>query len=383
MNGFLQENKGMKENLEKYVFRVCQHLIHSPGLPGPPGLMTGDAGISMFLFHAARYFYDNEIQDHAVNRLERAIRQLHSGLNDLSFAGGIPGIAWTLAYLNDQGFIRPSNTTGLQAFDKIVFDILEKNIKNEEFDLLYGYTGTGLFFLERKEAPVRNDAINLILDHILNKAELSSVWPGMAHGLAGPAAFCAQCIDHGLEVEKSHEVLRKIIPEIFNIFSQNDKSPCSQKPNDCISDSYPDPYGWCHGIPGIGLAVYNAGRATLNENWMSWAMYCLKKHIPVLHQNEDEVNGNFLCHGRTGIANIYRKIYLKTNITIFLNASDYWIKKSMYDSGVQEILNACPADRFHFDFSLLTGIAGTGLTYLNILNDNLEEPGWDKCMLIA
>ena len=262
-------------------------------------------------------------------------------------------------------------------------EIVHENIKHSDFELLYGYTGAGLYFLEKEKDQYAKETIKLILDHLISKIDFKTKSPGIAHGIAGPVLFCVKCIEKDIEIDRAKKVLQAFVPEIFNIFSHNFYNSGQLHISRSKSDNYPNPLGWCHGIPGLALSIFKAGRATLQKDWMSFAIHCMKDYVFELQQNENKVKDNCLCHGITGIASILRNFYLQTKITTFLDASDYWIEKSINDSmhastSQYTILNV----QKDLDPGLLTGTAGISLSYLNVLTSDIDEPGWETCLLI-
>ncbi len=373
-------DKKQQTKLETFILNVSKQFIHHPDIPASPGLMSGNAGISLFLYYVAHYFKDQNIYDQAEERLQKVMGLLNSGIRDISFANGIAGMAWTIAHLNKKGYIKGETETRPNQLDHLMHEIAVENINNAHFELLYGYTGTGLYFLENEKTHFSTEIIKLIIDHLSSNIDINSTMPGLAHGLAGPVSFCAKCIDNGYEIDRSKKVLQTIVPEIFNIFSHMPCLSIQQQITSCKHDNSPNPFGWCHGLPGIALSVLQAGRATLRKDWMSCAIHCINDYIAELQQYENELTENCLCHGKTGIANILRKFYFQTKITTFLDASDYWIKKSVADTDGSDALQGKISEQ---DLGLLMGISGICLSYLNFLTPDIEEPGWDTCLLIS
>ena len=93
-----------------------------------------------------------------------------------------------------------------------------------------------------------------------------------------------------------------------------------------------------------------------------------------------------LCHGTAGIAHIYKRMYINTNIIEFKDASNYWysetLKMAKYDipSG---FLAYRPIENggLKKEFGFLDGISGIGLSLISAISD--IEPAWDEALLLS
>ncbi|MBU2650658.1 MAG: hypothetical protein KKA81_06975 [Bacteroidetes bacterium] len=367
-----------------YVRMAADFFIRHPELPGHPGLMTGNAGVCLFLFHAANYLQDAKLYDHAADRLNRVTTAV---CNNISFTDGLPGIGWTLAFLAKRGFVR-INSTGLQSlYDDPVMEIMLKNMHESVYELLYGYLGCGVYFLERTDTDTGKEALHRIIRHLAENTPPASALPGMAHGIAGILSFLASCYKHNLNPESCREIMHSLVPRV-NAFAKNFPDSPAIPGKQIPGDTYPyNPFGWCHGLAGMGWALYKAGYATKNREWMSYAYFILNKLRNLLQKNGEMLPECGLCHGQAGVAHIFRKLYLHTKSKTHLQFSRYWLEKSLKCPAEQAIADdgECPCENGIWEgipYGLLTGPAGNGLACLTVINKNME-PGWDECLLIG
>jgi len=90
-----------------------------------------------------------------------------------------------------------------------------------------------------------------------------------------------------------------------------------------------------------------------------------------------------ICHGSVGLAMIYRRMYIETDIEIFGEAVKYWIQVSLSFSKFDDGLAGYKSfyiDKWVNDYCLLSGIAGIGLMFISFLMDDNQK--WDEIFLL-
>ena len=93
-----------------------------------------------------------------------------------------------------------------------------------------------------------------------------------------------------------------------------------------------------------------------------------------------------LCHGTSGIALVFYRMWRNTRLPEFRRATDYWIEQTLkmarFDDGLAGYKTWQGTEKgYQSSQELLEGIAGIGLVLLSYYYD--MEPTWDKCLLLS
>ena len=92
-----------------------------------------------------------------------------------------------------------------------------------------------------------------------------------------------------------------------------------------------------------------------------------------------------VCHGASGIAHLFLRLYLETNNMLFFETAEYWYDKTLdfakYNSGPAKYKRWIEREILVDDFSLLEGIIGIGLCIMSKLKPQLID--WDECILLS
>ena len=113
-------------------------------------------------------------------------------------------------------------------------------------------------------------------------------------------------------------------------------------------------------------------------------MDVLKKSTQRLSLTENRVVDAGICHGSAGIALIYYRLYIETQMREFNEATNHWLKQtinfSKYEDGLAGYKTSL-IDELKCDYSLLTGISGIGLALISCIEKGNQE--WDEMLLLS
>ena len=130
------------------------------------GLLYGNMGVSIFLFHYARYTGKSEYGDYAVELIEKISNQIFDS-KKFDYSRGLAGIGIGIDYLIQNEFI---------SADEDILNDLDKNMKYSTFidkytdmSLYTGLMGYGRYWLCRIGKKDTDDVINHILAVISDK----------------------------------------------------------------------------------------------------------------------------------------------------------------------------------------------------------------------
>jgi hypothetical protein len=203
-------------------------------LPGPeseewedPSLAGGAAGLSLLCAYLARAGLDRD--ENASRFLERAIQGVLSMPMSPSLYSGFTGIAWTVAHLQEQ-LLDAEDDTG-EAIDEALKLYLHQTPWQDDYDLINGLAGFGVYAFERLPHAAAVECLRLIVDRLDETAERwgdGVTWLtrphllpenqreqspdgyynlGLAHGVPAVIALLGGVCAAGVAVEKARPML--------------------------------------------------------------------------------------------------------------------------------------------------------------------------------
>lgn len=192
---------------------------------------------------------------------------------------GAAQIGWTATQLHRSLGLRIRN---LQAIDELILSWIDDYPSAEDTELLFGIAGLGAYGLEHVSPVLARRIVSGTLQVIGERLESSATgsfvrltaprWDGpvasrrlgwkavgVAHGNAGIAAFLAGVVRSGLGLEDRAQLMLGDVARWLVSVASHDSV--------YVFDSYAEPgkrngrSSWCHGDPGIALALASAARA--------------------------------------------------------------------------------------------------------------------------
>jgi hypothetical protein len=288
----------------------------------------------------------------------------------------------------------------------------------EDFDVVSGLSGIGVYWLQRAHAPAGAAALNTVAELLLGTRE-SAITPrqwmepgdapaprtrvhnprgdlncGLAHGVPGPLAFLAHARSRGIRSKGIDEAIEASVYWLVDHRTDDNWGP--NWPTHVLVDDDPgahsqantaDPSNvtraaWCYGCPGVARALWRAGIALDRADWRDLAIDAIDAvyRRPAVAR---QMSSPGLCHGLAGVLQITLRFYHDTRDEGF--ARQAWAL-------VEELLDLFdPNSEFGFrnpnpnadgdDPSFLEGAAGVAATLL-AASTNIA-PTWDRVLLIA
>ena len=74
---------------------------------------------------------------------------------------------------------------------------------------------------------------------------------------------------------------------------------------------------WCYGDLDIAISLWHAGNALNNQIWKNKSLQIFRSCIELVEE-QDLLTEFGICHGTSGIAMIFRRIYLETEELLFI-----------------------------------------------------------------
>lgn len=363
-------------------------------------LFTGLSGVNIALCNF------NSIKYHTIilSNIEKIILEINKNNFNHTFCSGLSGFAWSLNYLLQKGIIKKNDVLIFDEINSFLYRKMIENIKNKNYDLLYGSIGVGLYFISNFNSNYNKDYIEELIDYI----ELISIkdnnglkWEstvfdpnenpilvynfGLSHGIASIISFLTKAYLKNISIDKTKRILDAAINYLLHNENDLEKDDCFFPSWINDNDGYrKSRLAWCYGDLGISVALYNAAKALENKSLEEYALKVLRYSASKKNLENEFVFDAGLCHGTAGIAHIFNRMYWNTKDEIFKNTASFWFEKTIEMSRFHDGLAGYKTKKnngWESEFGLLDGITGIGLALNSWITQT--EPTWDECLLLS
>ncbi len=382
----------------------------------PPGahfsLGGGDAGIALFFAYLAEAFPGEGYEDTALELLERAIDGMGRFESWPALYSGFPGVAWVVEHLQGR-LLDPAEGDPCEGVAVSLQSYLDRSPWRDDFDLIRGLVGLGVFALERRPRSAGERCLELAvarLGEICERGPQGFAWRsapehlvpelratspeghynlGVAHGLPGVIALLGQAHAAGVAQDDARSLLAGAVDWLLaqeQPPGAGSLYPYSVDPGG--GESKPTRLAWCYGDLGIAAALLVAARSAGVPAWEQRALAIARAAAarPVEASGVVDIG---LCHGAAGAAHLFNRLYRASGEPVFAEAARFWLEKALDmrrdDEGIAGFLAYVPDDRgemgWREDPGFLTGAAGLGLALLAAATP--IDPAWDRVLLVA
>ena len=379
-----------------------------PGEGADASLGGGAAGRALFYAYLAEGREDQAdfAGDIAVELVAGAFAAIAGNGLPASLYDGFAGIGWVYAHLAGRLF-EVEDDWPLAPIDEAIAAQLTSTPWLDEYDLINGLVGFGVYALEQPEGPSRTQMLDLVVHRLAETAERqegTATWftppallvaqqrrqapagfynLGMAHGVPGVLALLGRFHAEGVNVADG--LLEAAMS--WTIAQELPSRSESGYPYWRAPDREPSParLAWCYGDPGVAMALFAAARAASRADWEADAMrIALRATRRSLQSSVVEDAG--LCHGAAGVGHIFNRLFQATADERFAEAARRWFEQALAyrqpDEGIGGFLALGGNDgRARVaDTGFLTGTAGVGLALLAACTP--IAPAWDRALLV-
>ncbi len=394
-------------------FAEVEPILAAP--PTPPRFslvgLEGFAGIALFLTYLDRSRGTDGFGDASCLALERAIDALRNVPAHAGLHGGFSGLAWTVEHL--QGPELDPDDPG-SAIAERLYEHLEQNPWQRDYDLIGGLVGFGIWALERMPRPRGAESLGRVvrrLAELVEETPQGLTWRtprhrlprhqqdrfpeghwnlGVAHGVPGVLAVLAEAHAAGIERAQAARLLDRAVPWLLAQRSRPESGE-ARFPFFVAPDVDPEPSGfaWCYGDLGIAPALLAVARRLERPDWEAEAIELglgvARRGLPA---SGDRGRGDAcLCHGAAGNGHLFHRLYRATGQERFAEAAVAWFDRALSlhspDRGLGGFLfwDADAEDNLSLESlpGFLNGSAGVGLALLAATTDTV--PGWDRLLL--
>lgn len=372
------------------------------------GLLTGEAGLILFLCHYSRFQKDQWLLDQAIDRLGDLVEAIDQDPDvHFSFASGLAGVGWLIEHLIEGGFLESDSGDLLQELDQPIGTFMVYEMERGHYDYLHGATGMAFYFIKRmKSAPTVARPYLEQFVRLLDQTSLQNGsnirWGIFKDNRIVSSAFNLS-LSHG-NAALLHILLRareaQILPEVcdrlikgLHLFLMAEAGPITPGsltyPGIVQDSTLPTPsrLAWCYGDMGMGCSLWHYSGLFNDAHTGSFTLEMLRNAAKIRGQTVHQVVDAGLCHGSTGLAHIFGHFFRATGDPLFQEAAEYW-----FDFGLRQACNTDglagfkayhpkKAQPWYVNADYLEGIAGIGLAYIQALSST--PCSWDESLFIA
>jgi lantibiotic modifying enzyme len=379
----------------------------------------GSAGRALFFHYLDQARPGQGHDEVALAHLEAAIAATAAEMSVPGLYAGFSGVAWVLEHLTGRLLEPPA--PGEEDPGQEVAEALAGYLQHtpwlDDYDLISGLVGYGVWAVERAPRPLGEEAAATIarrLGELAERRDGGITWRtppermlpsevekfpagnfnlGVAHGVPGVVGLLAEMVAAGLARGQAEELLAGGVAWVVGQAlppGSPSRYPYSVAPGVA---SLPSRLAWCYGDPGISLALLGAARAAGEPEWEREAIATARAAAARPHADSGVVDGS-ICHGAAGVAHLYNRLYQATGEPLFLTEARAWIDSLMAQRRpgegiagwrswrpIGDITGPEPELGWVADPGFLTGAAGIGLALLGAVSP--VEPAWDRVLLSA
>jgi lantibiotic modifying enzyme len=371
-----------------------------------PSLAGGAAGLAVLHGYLAQTEPGQDYAAVAEGCLRRATAAVADQPTSASLYGGLTGVGWALAHL--QGRLPGLDGEGDAAeIDDALLHHLDRSPWPDDYDLVSGLVGFGVYALERLPRPAAVACLERVVECLVETAEHRSesitwwtnpAWLpdenreksprgyynlGLAHGVPGVVAFLGQVCAAGVAVTEARPLLDGAVRWLL----------AQQGPGGFSYWVGPEAPGeparlaWCYGDPGVAAALLGAARYVDDPAWER-AARAIARRAAGRPPAEAGVVDAGLCHGAAGLGHLFNRLFQATGDPQLGEAARFWFERAVEmrrpgsGLGGYEAWRSGDADgAWVAEPVLLTGAAGIALALLAATTP--VEPAWDRVLLAA
>lgn len=380
------------------------------GAANNPSLAGGRAGLAVFYAYAAQAWSRDQDRDKAVELLEEAIDLMAETRMRPSLYAGFAGVAWVTEHLQGKLFEPDEEEDPNDEIDAALIDYLGQSPWPDEYDVVNGLVGFGVYALERLPRKTAAECLKRVVDRLDETAEpgpMGVTWLsapgdlpphqreqsprghynlGVAHGVPGVIALLGEACGAGVAREKARALLDGAVSWLLAQKLPSDAGSCFPYWVGPDVEPAASRSAWCYGDPGIAVTLLHAARCVGEPVWEREAIEIgrLAAKRPL---DETGVVDAGLCHGAAGLGHIFNRMYQATGDPLLGATACSWVEHTLRlrrphqgIAGFSAWMAAADGEGgWVSDPCFLTGAAGVGLALLAATAP--IEPAWDRVLL--
>lgn len=394
----------IKKSLRGIVDILDKEVLSVEGV----GLLKGKGGISLLFCLYGKYMDDPYFVDRGMGILTKNIFDFIAKETKISYSlhEGLAGIGWLYEHLSREIFIEDDSNEVLQELDDYLVKVCKLINLSGNWDLLYGSLGIALYFLKRVDKKPLY--ANLLVEYVRDLSswakkegdgikwysatrDYNNIEPNIsfAHGASSIIAFLSKLKNKGIQ----DSIIDDLLISSVNFVLSNEFIPGTYKSHfpayslETKYKIYHSRLGWCYGDLSIAIALWQAATALQDISLKNKSISIVESTFNRKTFMETFVADACLCHGSSGIALMYIRMFFETRKTVLLENAYYWIRESLEYMKNSEIDGfkfwSGREEKFVINYNLLDGLTGVGLLFLSYLILDSKTQSWDECLLLS
>lgn len=381
--------------------------------PIDPVSTGGLSGIALFFayVHAARG--SEAAAERALEALEVSTAALAARRPQPTLFAGFLGVGWVVTHLTRELFEGDGDLAG--DIDAALATLLASLSQRPPYELVGGLAGYGTYLVERLPNARAAEMLVRVLDLLEETRDASGSWftppewlpewqrelmprgawnLGVAHGVPGVIGFLAAARREGFDDPRIATLAEDAVR--WTLAQKQSGVAGSLFPSHVPPDGNPRPTrtAWCYGDIGVAAVLLSAAQAFARDDWRDEAL-AIARAAARRSVMDTKVMDAGLCHGSTGIAHLFNRMYQATGDAELRQAADTWYLRALGMrrpgqglAGLLSWVDAPAVDgkwlgqgQWKAEPGFLSGVAGIGLGLLAAVTE--VEPAWDRVLLVA
>ncbi len=378
-----------------------------------PSLAGGAAGEAVLHAYRALHNGDEHQAERAATLLDTAAQALATTVMPPGLYSGFSGIAWVAEHLQGRLFEPdPEGDDPHRAIDEALLAYLSTLTEQDEYDLISGVTGLGVYARERLSYPSGAVLLERVVDRLVTQAETGpegTTWftppnrlpewqreihpkglynLGVAHGIPAVIALLAIACRGGVAADRARPLLDGTVRWLLTHQLPAGKGSCFGAAFVAGEDSAASRLAWCYGDPGIAATLLVAARAVGEPAWEDKALE-VARAAARRPPEQSSVRDPGVCHGAAGLAHLFNRFWQASGEEVFRDAARSWIERTLElrvpGEGIAgfRAWHALPGPNGQWaaEPGLLEGATGVALVLLAAVST--VEPEWDRILLVS
>lgn len=376
----------------------------------PLSLLSGRSGTILLFIELFKKSGNDLFKLEIHQNLEIIYNQIDNSDNLISsYCDGLAGWGWLIEHLKSQGLLQNEYDSILEEVDDVLNTQIDDLANTKNFDLLHGLLGIGMYFFKRKDLSLC-EQILLLLEKSCNyenhEVKLVRYDPyvlresvfdlGLPHGMAGVLYYVNKCYEASIRIELCTKLMKGIVNFYFNNIQEPDIAnsyfPGRYAIKDYVSKmniTSQSRLAWCYGDLIVFYLIYKTlgllSLETEQRNVIDKLLNLCNRRQP----NQTSVSDASFCHGSSGLAYIFKKLYKLTGLPEFNKAAHYWLEETFnygnragFGGYLFEVMNTNNEIMLIPSSGILEGIGGIGLVLLSFQKKNFDDL-WDECVFLS
>lgn len=394
------------------VVKKIEPVIESTILPND-SLFSGNLGLVVYYYCNWKVFRIDAYFHKAIGILEEIMERVkcgNSSLRTFHISIGLSGLGAVLNFLLQEDVIDFNIEEELSIIDEFIIENALYQTNDGYVEYLHGGGGALQYFNMRKATNKIVNNKHKIINSILLQIEKNPLkvhiprsrfsWTSgndfdlsLSHGLCGILLILlniveanvlgtdARIIDYLQRAAQYVSLLKRPIrmDEGYHSFFPSYISPNLSSDEIHKISNWPDSrLAWCYGDLGWVFFFYKIGRYLGNTAYIDLANEVGIASTIRKTSIETGSTSSHFCHGHSGLAYFYRKLFILNGSQEYKESCEYWLKLTI-EQTCKELENKF-YQKDSIEGSFLEGLVGINLVLISFVSEeNLE---WEKFLLL-